>query len=75
MRCCSWCISSSSPSRGFYLLAVEAFLGKLLVIAGSAVDVVPLGQEALRADWQPALGALKAILVPHLALVLHTLGS
>ena len=58
-----------------YLLAVEAFLGELLVMAGGAVDVVALVQEALRTDGQVALEALEAVLVPHLLLVLHVLGS
>lgn len=30
-----------------HLLAVEAFLGKLLVVARAAVDVIALVQEAL----------------------------
>lgn len=59
----------------FYLLAVEAFLGKLLVVAGGAVDVIALGQEALRTDRLPAFQALEAVLVPYLVLVLHALGS
>ena len=54
---------------------MEAFLGELLVMAGGAVDVVALVQEALRADGQVALEALEAVLVPHLLLVLHVLGS
>lgn len=59
----------------FYLLAVKALVGKLLFMAGGAVDVIALSQEALRADWLPAFKALEAVLVPHLVLVLHTLGS
>ena len=58
-----------------YLLAMEAFLGELLVVAGGAVDVVTLVQEALRADGQLALEALEAVLMPYLLLVLHVLGS
>lgn len=54
---------------------MEALLGKLLVVAGSAVDVLALGQEALRADRLLAFEALEAVLVPHLVLVLHILGS
>lgn len=54
---------------------MEALVGKLLFMAGGAVGVITLGQEALRADWLPALKALEAVLVPHLVLVLHTLGS
>lgn len=59
----------------FYRLAVEALVGKLLFMAGGAVDVITLSQEALRADRQPAFKALEAFLVPDLILVLHTLGS
>lgn len=59
----------------FYLLAVEALVGKLLFMAGGAVDVITFSQEALRADGLPAFKALEAVLVPHLVLVLHTLGS
>lgn len=65
----------ADPSRGDGLLAVEAFLGKLLVVARSAVDVLTLGQEALRADWLLAFEAGEALLVPHFVLVLHVLGS
>lgn len=56
-----------------YLLAVEALLGKLGVMAGGAVDVVALGQEALGADRLLAFEAFEAVLVPHLVLVLHIL--
>ena len=53
---------------------METLLGKLLVVAGSAVDVFPFGQEALRADGLLAFKAGEAFLVPHLVLVLHILG-
>lgn len=52
---------------------MEALVGKLLFMAGGAVDVIALVQEALRADWLPAFETLEAVLVPHLVLVLHTL--
>lgn len=64
----------ADPSRGDGLLAVETLLGKLLVVAGSAVDVFPFGQEALRSDGLLAFKAGEAFLVPHLVLVLHILG-
>lgn len=54
---------------------MEAFLGKLLVMAGTAVDVITFGQETLCADWLLAFKAGEAFLVPHLVLVLHVLGS
>lgn len=65
----------ADPSRGDGLLAVEAFLGKLLVMAGSTVDVLTLGQETLCADWLLAFNAGEAFLMPHLVLVLHILRS
>lgn len=52
---------------------MKTLLSKLLVVAGGTVDVIPLGQEALRADWLPALEAGEAFLVPHLILVFHAL--
>lgn len=64
----------TDPPRGDGLLAVEALLGKLLVMAGGAVDVLTLGQETLRADWLLAFEAGEAFLVPHLVLVLYVLG-
>lgn len=54
---------------------MKALVGELLFMAGGAVDVITLSQEALRADRQPAFKALEAFLMPHLVLVLHTLGS
>lgn len=62
------------PNERLYLLAVEAFLGKLLAVAGSAVDVITFGQEALCADWLLAFKAGEAFFVPDLVLVLHVLG-
>lgn len=65
----------ADPSRGDGLLALEALLGKLLVMAGSTVDVITFGQEALRTDRLLALKAGEAFLMPHLVLVLNVLGS
>lgn len=65
----------ADPSRGDGLFAVEALLGKLLVMARSTVDVITFGQEALSADWLPALKAGEALLMPHLVLILHILSS
>lgn len=58
-----------------HLLAVEAFLGKFLLMARAAEYVVALVQEALRADWLLALEAGEALLMPHLLLILHVLGA
>lgn len=52
---------------------MEALLGKFGVVAGSAVDVIALGQEAFGADWLLTFEAFEAVLMPHLVLVLHTL--
>lgn len=70
-----WLVLVADPSRGDRLLAVEAFLGKLLFVAGRTVDVLTLGQETLCADWLLALNAGEAFLMPHLVLVLHVLRS
>lgn len=56
-----------------YLLAAKTVLGKLLLMARGAVDVVSLGQETLRAYWLLAFEASEALLVPHFVLVLHIL--
>lgn len=65
----------ADASRGDSLLAVIALLGKLLVMARSTVDVISFGQEALRANGLLTLEAGEALLVPHLVLVLHILGT
>ena len=65
----------ADPSRGDGLFAVEALFGKLLVMAGSTVEVITLGHEALCVDRLVAIKTFEAFLVPHLVLVLHVLGS
>lgn len=52
---------------------MEALLGEFGVVAGSAVDVVALGEEALGLDGLLAFEASEAVLVPRLVLVLHIL--
>lgn len=63
----------ADPTRGDGLLAAKTVLGKLLLMARGAVDVVPLGQETLRAYWLLAFEAGEALLVPHFVLVLNIL--
>lgn len=63
-----------NPEVNVHLLAVEAFLGKLLFMARRAVDVITFGHKTLCADWLIAFKAFEAFLVPHLVLVLHILG-
>lgn len=50
-------------------------LSKLLLMAGSAVHIVTLGQEALGADGLLALKADEALFMPDFMLVLHILTS
>lgn len=57
------------------LFAADAVLGELLLIAGSAVHFITLGQEALGADWLLALKADETLLMPDFMLVLHILRS
>lgn len=54
-----------------YLLAVNAVLAKLPLVAGCTVDILALGQEALAADGQLALVAGEAVVMPHVVLILH----
>lgn len=60
---------------GFYLLAVDALLGKLLLVAGQAVVVGVLQHEAPGANGLLATVAGEAVLVPTVALVLHLFGA
>lgn len=57
--------------HGRYLLAVDALQGKLLLVAGQAVVVGVLLDEAPGADGLLAAVAGEAVLVPTAALVLH----
>lgn len=50
-------------------------LGEFLLVAQGAVDVLPLGQEALGVDGLLALVAGEAVFMPHVVLVLHVLGA
>lgn len=47
-----------------HLLAADALLGKLLVMAGAAVNVTSFGDETLRADWPLAGDTGEAVVVP-----------
>lgn len=65
-----------SPRGGcWYLLAVHALHGKLLLVAGHAEVVVVLGDEALGADGLLASMAGETGLVPAVPLVLHLPGA
>lgn len=59
----------------FHLLAVDALHGKLLLVAGQAVVVGFLLDEALGAHGLLATVAGEAILMPTVALMLHLFGA
>lgn len=56
-----------------HLFAADALLGKLLVMAGAAVNLASFGDETLRADWPLAGDTGEAVVVPRVAFVLHAL--
>lgn len=60
-------------SRKTYFVALHAGLGKLFLVAGSAEDLVILGEEAGSANHLLALAADETVLVPDGLLVLHIL--
>lgn len=64
-------MTSRDGRRRFYLLAVDALLGKLLLVAGQAVVVGVLLHEAPGANGLLAALAGETVLVPTVALVLH----
>lgn len=64
-----------SPPLGPHLLALHTLHGKLLLIAGHAVVVVLLGDEALGADGLLTTLAAEAGLMPAVAFVLHFPGA
>lgn len=62
-----------SPQGEQYLFAADAVFGKLHVVAGAAVDVAPLGEEALRPDRPFAAETGETFVVPRVSFVLHAL--
>lgn len=70
-----WLILIGDPTTGNGLFAAGTVLGKLLLMAGSAVHIVTLGQEALAADGLLALKADETLFMPDFMLVLHILRS
>lgn len=62
-----------SWSHSAHLFAADALLGKLLVVAGAAVNITSFGDEALRTDRPLAGDTGEAVIVPRVAFVLHTL--
>lgn len=47
--------------------------GKLLIIAGAAINITSFGEETLRSDWPFAAETGETVIVPGVAFVLHTL--
>lgn len=66
-------IGDSTTGNG--LFAAGTVLGKLLLMAGSAVHLITLGQEALGVDWLLALKADETLFMPDFMLVLHIFRS
>ena len=56
-----------------YLLTADTGLSKLLLMARATVDVSAFGQEALGADGFFTLVTGEAVLMPHIAFILHIL--
>lgn len=55
------------------LFAADAVFGKLLIIAGAAVNVTSFGEETLRSYWQLTAETGETLIVPRVPFVLHTL--
>lgn len=70
-----WLVLIGDPTTGNGLFAPDTVLGELLLMAGSAVHIITLGQEALVADRLLALKAGETLFVPDFMLVLHILRS
>lgn len=55
------------------LFAADAVFGKLLVIAGAAVNVTSFGEETLRSYWSFTVETRETLIMPRVPFVLHTL--
>lgn len=62
-------------SRSDGVLAFSTGLGKLMLVAGDAVEVITLGEEAPRSNHFLALAASETVLMPDHLLVLNILVS
>lgn len=56
-----------------YILTLHTSLGKLMLVAGNAINLISFGEEAGCANHLLALAASETILVPHGLLVFHVL--
>lgn len=55
------------------LFAAEAVFGKLLIMAGAAVNVISFGKETQRSYWSFTVATGETFIVPRVSFVLHTL--
>lgn len=56
-----------------HLIAADAVFGKLVIVAGAAVNVAAFGEEALRSYWPFAAVTGETLVVPGVSFVLHSL--
>lgn len=56
-----------------YLFAADAVFGKLLVMAGAAVNVISFGEETLRSYWSFTAATGETLVMPRVPFVLHAL--
>lgn len=68
-----WVVLVGHTPGGDDLATLDASRGKLLLVAGGAVDLLVPGDEALGADGSLAHATAEALLVPLTGLVLHLL--
>lgn len=54
-----------------HLIAADTAFGKLLVVAGTAVNIAAFGKEALRSYWAFAAITGEALIVPRVSFVLN----
>lgn len=64
---------SERKSFTTHLVAAHAVFGKLLIVAGAAVNVAAFGQEALGAYWPLAAVTGETVIVPRGSFVLNSL--
>lgn len=56
-----------------HLVAADAAFGKLLIVAGTAVNIAAFGKEALRSYWPFATVTGETVIVPRVSFVLNSL--
>lgn len=79
--CCCCCFQAAFVCLGHvshlkaktHLIAANAVFGKLLIVAGTAVNIAAFGEEALRSYWPFAAVTGEAVIVPRVSFVLNSL--